>query len=454
MLADGVRGDLHRRAAAHLATMPGASLEERAMHHERAGEGSLAATCWTEAAHDAARRGDGAAVLRCVDNAFALGAPDGASFALRMAKADALRFLGRRAEQAVELDAAIADARDDASLAKALAERTTWLWRTGNLAGAIEEGARAVSAARRSGDDAVTLFALGRHGAALLYAGAHDEAQAVLDEAGALAADRGPIARATAAALVAKLAAARGDPGAAEEGFREALTGFTEAGDLRRAANAEANLADAENRIGSYGLAVDALRAACAKCRRVGNRLGEGYALANLGYSLGRLGRHDEALDALMAARAIADSADDGRLRASARAYVVRVTLEQAATLRTIRDAEEAAAESAADNPTFSVLCLAAAARGHLALRQNEAALQRSSRALALRDELGSIEEDEAEVFLANADALAALGRKDEALAVLARGRARLLDVAARIRDPDRRARFLSDVPAHRRLAY
>ena len=454
MLAEGLREDLHRRAAAYLATVPDSSQEERALHHEQGGEPSPAAECWAAAALDAMRRGDGPAVMRCADRALVLGPPEAARFGLHMARADALRFLGRRAEQATELEAAIIVAKDDASLARALAEKSTWLWRTGKTAESIDEGARSVEAARRCGDREVLALACNRYGAALLYAGRRSEAAKVLQEAAGLAANSGPLARASAADLLAQLAAAEGDLGAAREGFRIALDGFSEAGDVRRAANAEANVADAENRIGSYAQAAEALRAAIDKCRRVGNRLGEGYALVNLGYSLTHLGRLDEALVSLDAGAVVGQAAHDARLLGAVRVYRARVVLARTVTAEAVREAEDAATESEAlELGGFAVLALATAARGHLALGDVARALALSTRAIAQRDALGSVEEDEAEVFLAHADALRAAGREDDARATLERGRARLFEIAGRIADPERRKRFVDDVAAHRRLA-
>ena len=71
---------------------------------------------------------------------------------------------------------------------------------------------------------------------------------------------------------------------------------------------------------------------------------------------------------------------------------------------------------------------------------------------MALRDEIGAMEEDEAEVFLALAGALHASGRLEDSREVVARGAARLEYLAGRIADADWRARFLVEVPINRRL--
>ncbi len=79
-------------------------------------------------------------------------------------------------------------------------------------------------------------------------------------------------------------------------------------------------------------------------------------------------------------------------------------------------------------------------------------ALTASTQAMTGRDELSSIEEDEAEVFLAHAKALAAAGRVEESNQVVERGLERLRYIGSRIGDEAVRARFMNDVPAHRAL--
>jgi hypothetical protein len=87
-----------------------------------------------------------------------------------------------------------------------------------------------------------------------------------------------------------------------------------------------------------------------------------------------------------------------------------------------------------------------------LAAGEVQRAVELSSAALALRDELGSVEEDEAELFVVRARALEALGRHEEARAVRARGRARVEEIAAHISEEALRKRFVEDVSAHREL--
>jgi hypothetical protein len=134
-------------------------------------------------------------------------------------------------------------------------------------------------------------------------------------------------------------------------------------------------------------------------------------------------------------------------------AYRARLKLHDAAPWDAADRAEAAALE--AERIGARGLCavtLALAARARLAGGDPDGALPLSVRALMLRDELGGVEEDEAEIFLSHAAVLDACGRQGEAAVVRERGADRLRIVAARIADPEWRRRFLQDVPANRKL--
>jgi hypothetical protein len=72
---------------------------------------------------------------------------------------------------------------------------------------------------------------------------------------------------------------------------------------------------------------------------------------------------------------------------------------------------------------------------------------------MAIRDQLGGLEEDEGEIFAVYARALDFVGRSDEAAEVRARGRRRIAEIASRISDEALRERFSNDVRAHQSLA-
>ncbi|MCC7536558.1 MAG: tetratricopeptide repeat protein, partial [Deltaproteobacteria bacterium] len=443
---------LHHAAADRLAGH-GADPEEIAVHRERAGQAQEASRAYVQAALAASARGDSLRALRCSDRALALGDPGELAFALRMARADALRFLGRATDQERELAAASAVARDDVMRARVLTEEVVRLARAGRRDDARRVADGAVEAARRSGDRAVLALALARRAEMLIFAGGPGEAEEALAEAEQLAPHAGLETRALVCAFRARLANVRGDLGGARASFERAVALYRELGDVRRGASAEANLADAYNRVGAYDAASVALAHALDGCRRIGNRLMEGYALANLAHARTMQGRPDEALRRLEEADAVLALAHDARLALAVTVYRARAWLalgrsEEAAT----------AADSAASDairlklPSLAALALTVGARAFVRSGDTRRALDRSGRALALRDTLGGAEDDEGEVYLAHVDALCAAGQHKLAAEVRERAKARLEEIAGRIADPDWRLRFLRDVPAHRAL--
>jgi eukaryotic-like serine/threonine-protein kinase len=454
MIADETRRDLHRRAALYLGGRPQADEEEVATHHERGGEPQKAADRYAAAAIAAAQRGDTPTVLRCSERSLALGAPAELRFKLHMARADALGFLGRRDDQDQELQLARDLAENDAELARVLMERSMLMMRTGRQATAPDEAAAAVTAALRAGDAELLTLARVRHMRALAFAGKPQRAAEVLAEAAALASAATVHTRAFLADARAQLAGVVGDLGERREAFEAAVALFREAGDLRRAAGAEANLADAYNRFGEYGEAETALRQALEAGRRVNNRMMEGYALVNLGYALSMQGKIADAVVALDAAQAIATTARELRLSLWARAYRARAKLLDESTFADIIvEAERVAGEAErAGDRGLSVVALTIAARASLAAGRIDEAARISAEATEKLETIGGIEEDEAEVFLTYARSLEAVGRGAEAKNARERGRARVEQIAAQISNPRWRKQFLEGVRAHQEL--
>jgi len=153
-------------------------------------------------------------------------------------------------------------------------------------------------------------------------------------------------------------------------------------------------------------------------------------------------------------AAALADTTGEARLGASARLYRARALLRAGRAAEAASEAlvveEEARGLGAG---TLEALALGVQAAAALAVDSPSDALALSTRAMARRDALGTVEEDEAELFLVHARALEAAGHPDEARATRERGRARLEQIAQSIGDPDLRGRFLTAVEAHRALA-
>ncbi|MCB9596859.1 MAG: protein kinase [Sandaracinaceae bacterium] len=442
---------LHLRAAAIWRER--ADREWTAYHFEHAGERASAAAEYLGAALEAARSGDGARTLRCSEQALELGVDDEAELALHLARAEALEHAGRLEEQGVALEEAseLATTPDERA-AIGIARAVRALRRLGP-AQSLERFAGAVEDARRAGAPAVLARALGANATALAMAGRIDEAAGVLGEADLLVLTRAPMLRAELASWRAQLAAAQGDLGARRAAYLAALVLFEEVGDERARAGVCVNLGDVLNRFGAYHDAEATLADALDRCRRLGIRLMEGYALANLGYARTMGGRHVAARADLDAARALADAIGDRHLATWASLYRARLALATGAPEHA-RDEARILAERAASLGlgAAEVLAMVVEARAALALGDVGGATDAIGRALAGRDALGGLEEDEGELFAVHARVLEAAGQGDAAAAARARGAAWLEATARRIGDPEWRQRFTRDVPAHRDL--
>lgn len=454
MNSEDARLELHRAAAAFLTTIAGADLEELARHRELGGEPQRAAETYAEAAGRAARRGDSRSVLRCGARAIELGLSGSAAFELHLARADACSFLGRRDEQREAIEAAVSLAGDPLMQARALTEKVGYFAAIGAHDDGLAVAEQAVRTAREVADPDVLATALTRRGWLLLYSGRVAEAAESIQEASSLSARLAPETAAFVAVWRGQLVTAMGDLGKRKAAYEEAVARFREIGDLRRAASAECNLADTYNRVGAYEDAEAALREALESCKRVGNRVVEGYALANLGYALAGQERWAEALETFGVSLQLATELGRPRLALAVRLYRARAMLDAGEPAAGIMAEARAIAEAARAEllPALQATALALASRAALNADEREGALQDAERAMALRDEIGAMEEDEAEVFLAFADALRASGELERAREVVARGASRLEFLAGRIADTDWRARFLVEVPMNRRL--
>jgi tetratricopeptide (TPR) repeat protein len=394
----------------------------------------------------------GGTVLRCAARALELGIAPAAHCELRLLRADAFETLGRLEDQGQELDIAQRSAQTELERARAAIDRAVLQWRMGRADEALALAREGVEAARQAGDAETLALALGRFGLIRTYGGAIDEGAVAIAEAAPIARSQGPLMAAMAATWQAQVANARGDYGEKMRAHREAQRLYQEIGDLRRATGAELNLADAANRVGAYDQAASALADTSEKADRVGNTLWKGYAQLNLAYAHSMLGRNEMARAALAQAQAIAERTGEARLAVFADIYGARIDLADAperAAARADAAAKEARARSL---PSLEILASAVAASAHLACGHGEEADRASAHALSIRDELGGVEEDEADVFLVRARVLEALGRHAESHEMRQKGRARVRELAEKIADLELRARFLSDVPAHRDL--
>ncbi|MEO0326207.1 MAG: protein kinase, partial [Myxococcota bacterium] len=341
MLTPELRRSLHGSAADVLARGPHVDPERVARHLEEAARQREASRWYARATLESSSRGDFGSTLRCSARALELGVPDDALFRVCFLRADALRFRGSADQRSEALQQAMAAARSDADVVRVMVEEAAHHLRTGRVHEGLARAGAAVRAVRKLEAPVLRAQAHARHGEALLRADRGKQAEAAFDRAeAALEGAPSPHVQALVAGYRAHLFSSQGRLGEALIERRRAIALFESAGDLRRAAPNQVNLANLLNQYGRYAEAEAALRRASEICRRVDNRSAEGYARVNLGYSLLQLVRIDEALGELEAASAAAERLDDANLAAYATLYRARahVVAGDAANARAVAE--------------------------------------------------------------------------------------------------------------------
>jgi tetratricopeptide (TPR) repeat protein len=440
MLADDLCAALHRRAAEVLAESGHADAEEVAIHYERGRAPREAAACYVDAALGALRHGDLASVLRCSEKAVALGARPTTLCDVHLARAEALQFMGRFPEQERELEAAQKHAQSIDQEARIWSQRVGCFFRQGRRDEAAKAAETAVTAARFARDAELEVRALTLKVNVLVMGGKRREADTILAEASARAAEASWHAKGLVAS--ARVLAAT-DPAANLKAGITAVEAWRQSGNVLRATVDEGNLAEAYIRLGAYEEAARRLQEVGGRARRLGDRNSEGYAWMNLGHALARLGRYEDARRAIAEARAIAALTGNDRIDALARTYGLLNELIAGHTDGLGARAEAAAQDAAKHGfPAWAAHAFAVAALAHLREGHVDAALSSSEAALAIRDELGGVDEGEVEIFLARAEVLERAGLTDAAAAVARRADERIRELEERISDHAWRAVF------------
>ncbi|MFK7985867.1 MAG: serine/threonine-protein kinase PknK [Sandaracinaceae bacterium] len=453
MVAEPVRRDLHLRVARMLAGRPEVDAETLASHFARAGDGEAAAGWYVVAAEEAVRRGDLDAALSLAERALALPVDRRARATAELVRCDAFEVRGdlEGVDRAV---AAVFEASpDDAQRARAEMHRAIWSFRTGRREDAIATARAAVEAARRSGDPGTRAMTRGRQAVILSHVGDPRGAREAVDEARALATEGPARLMAHVEVWSAQVAAAEGDLRARRDGYQAAVTAYEASGDIRRAAGAAMNLADVWNRVGAYAKAERALVEVVERCRRVGNPLMALYARVNLAYALLMQDRAREAVDLLDSSADEASKLGDRRLVRAMAGYRARAELRLGASVALLERAAKLAREAAEEKDELGeALITILVSDVALSLGQHERALTASAHAMAIRERLGGLEEDEMLLFVGRVRALLASSQPEAAEQVVQEGRARIRALADAIEDPELRRGFERDIPSHQWL--
>lgn len=291
---------------------------------------------------------------------------------------------------------------------------------------------------------------LGKSAVALAFSGQVQEAVRRCDEMERIVMVQAPELRAEAAMWRSQVVAAMGDLADRRNAYWVSRELFTQRGDLRRAAGAAVSLADTYNRLGAYEEAAAALRDALRDSAELGY-YGAEYARVNLAYALLHLGQVKEAEEQLSGAGAAGQQ--DPQLEGLRSLYALHCRF------RSLGNGENGRGKLVADaiglarsSGAHEHIRIRALALGASACADLEQALSLSEEALSRLATLGSVEEDEAEIWLARVQALERAGRTSEMNEVRAAARALILAKAHRIGDPMWRECYLRSVPAHSAL--
>jgi hypothetical protein len=483
----GFRHGLLREAA--YATLPatdralghrlaGAWLEQKgerealvlAEHQERGGEPERAVAHYRRAAEQALEGDDFAAAIACAERGAAHA--DGEELgALRLVEAEAHKWRGKAAE--AERCAAEAMRRvlpRSPLWYVAAAETASMRLRLGRhhelaaLASEVQAmGLRPSAGPPPSSSGEISaeppppasaaVSAVARLAGSLLHDGQHALAEALIveiDGVSGLVAEGDFAVAARVYALHASRALCYGDPAAALRFTELSIPSFAYTGDRRNACLGSVNAAAALLQLGAEAQAERALRSALADAERMG--LGNVSALArqSLAAALSRRGALEEARALATAAVAAFADQENRRQEGRSRAYLAEVLAARADGEGAEREARAAVA-CVASIPPLSAFALAVLSRVLLTRGDVAGALAAATAGTALRDALSGMEEGEALLGLALAEALDASGERPAAEEALRRAHRRILARAGRIADPGWRSSFLRRVPENAR---
>jgi eukaryotic-like serine/threonine-protein kinase len=423
-----------------------------AEHFQRGAEPLRSVPWYRRAAEQALEANDlAAAIARAEDGIACAGGAGPEVGRLRMLQAEAHVWRGElalAAERGGEA-AALLEAGGEAWF-RAVAKVVLAAGKLGDL-DLVESWIEPVTTAAPPPDAAgARIVCLGFGAGQLLFGGRLDAADRIIDAIdrtqGALDAQ----ARASVHQVKSFRASMEGDLGGCLEGLTAALAAFEEAGDRRNAGATYSNLGHVYAELGSDERAEEALRAALEIADHMGLADLVTVARHNLGLVLARRGQ-------LAEARAMEEAAIEGfarqgerRLLGVAQAYLARISLEAGDLAAAEREARASLLTFAATPPLRP---LAGALLSRALLRQGRTAEARAEaeEAYAALAREGHIEEGEALVRLAYAEALLAEGESGKLGRVLAAARGRIAARATRIRDHAWRRRFLADVPDNAR---
>ncbi len=234
-----------------------------------------------------------------------------------------------------------------------------------------------------------------------------------------------------------------GDLGSYLEHIERAVTSFDRVGDVREAASERVNLGFARMELGLYPEAEVTLREALRDADALGLSHAGATARENLGAVLTRLGALTEARSLLEEAIETFSSQKNRRMEGNARVYLGELLGRVGETEAAERELVTSIERLASVKPLLP-MALAALALLQLQTNRIDEAAATSARASEALSSVGHPDEGEALIRLAEILVFIARGRQTEARASALSARDRLLERAAKIREPRWRSAFLA----------
>lgn len=452
-LTDTDRALGHRLAAEWLESRPGVDPLVIARHHALGRKPGKAIAWYERGAAQALAGNDYVAAVRICKLALDAGARGAQRGALLVLDAQARRFGN---DQQAAYDSATRAlrvlSRGSAPWYEALREAAMTAANTSRFGDSLRYLQRALETPPIPGAEAVRAVTLLRSAAAALEGVSHRQVRALLEsapEVAALAAGDAHV-RAWWHNCHSLLAHCAGDTLEYLKETRLGAEAQQELGDLRSACLMQMNLGYGLAEVGDFAGADAQLRASMKAAGELGLTRTVAYARHNLGYALHGAGKLDLACE--VESRAVEDGVNlkAAALEVASRCYLSAILLDLGDAQRALEQAERASA--LAEQRTVVTMAQATLARACVATGDLARALELARAAWAPFAAGSGFGEQESLVRLALCEALAALGRHEDAALESSSAREWLLARSTRITDAELRRAFLHAVPHHRRL--
>jgi tetratricopeptide (TPR) repeat protein len=423
-----------------------------AQHFDRGGERARAAEAYVDAANDALKVNDFAAVIERAARGVQCGAIGERLAEIRLLKATAHHWRAEFADgERSALEALRGFSPCTVPWYRAAEEIAETCFPLGDLESLAALGQALYPPPGRTGPLKAFVVTAATVSMQLFLGGQYDIGESLmrrLDAAEARASRGNPLVTARTCFARATRVMVAGDLGAVLEHARRSVLAFDEAGDLRSAALMRTNLAYVYAEIGAYDQAEEPLRTAWVAAERLGLPAVMAAAKQNLALVLSRVGKLDEACAMVEECIALCVANQDQRMEGNSRIYMAQI--------RTLmgdpQGAEEQARRAIAvteEIPPSRVFAQGMLAQILLMKGATEEAFATAREAMQALAALGSVDEGEAQIRLVHARVLDAAGDADGAREAIGAAREIVLAKAAKISDPALRESFLGRVPEH-----